>query len=230
MEEKMKSRTTLSLLVIIVLAFSLSACTRSAAAPQDSVVLPEAATPDMEMVQAFATQTAVASELFGDATPEATDDPFALPESGETSEPGAEVTPEEESQPAESQPEPAVVVPQPTVETVRPASYILQKGEFPYCIARRFNVNPAELLSLNGLTISQSTALRPGLVLNIPQTGVFNAERALLPHPAQYTVQSGDTIYSIACKYGDVDPVNIAAVNGLAAPYTLTVGTVLQIP
>jgi len=225
----MKSRTTLSLLVIIVLAFSLSACTRSAATPQDDSGYPvEAATPDMEMVQAFATQTAVAAELFGDATPVATDDPFALPESGETGEPGAEVTPEE-SQPVEGQQDP-VLVAQPTIETVRPASYTLQKGEFPYCIARRFNVNPADLLSLNGLTVSQSTALRPGLVLNIPQTGVFNAERALLPHPAQYTVQSGDTIYSIACKYGDVDPVNIAAVNGLGAPYTLTVGTVLQIP
>lgn len=224
----MKSRTTLSLLVIILLAFSLSACTRSAASPQDDIALPVAATPDMEMVQAFATQTAVAAELFGETTPEVTDDPFALPETGETGEPGAEVTPEG-SQPVEGQQEPAIVA-QPTIETVRPASYTLQKGEFPYCIARRFNVNPADLLSLNGLTVSQSTALRPGLVLNIPQTGVFNAERALLPHPAQYTVQSGDTIYSIACKYGDVDPVNIAAVNGLAAPYTLTVGTVLQIP
>lgn len=226
----MKSRTTLSLLVIIVLAFSLSACTRSAAAPEDTIVLPEAATPDMEMVQAFATQTAVAAELFGEPTPEVTDDPFALPEIGETGEPGGEGTPED-SQPAEGQAEePAAIVPQPTVETVRPASYTLQKGEFPYCIARRFNVNPADLLSLNGLTVAQSTALRPGLVLNIPQTGVFGAERALLPHPTQYTVQSGDTIYSIACKYGDVDPINIAAVNGLGAPYTLTVGTVLQIP
>ena len=35
---------------------------------------------------------------------------------------------------------------------VRPATYILQSGEFPYCIARRFNVDPDALLSASGLT------------------------------------------------------------------------------
>lgn len=224
----MKSRTTLSLLVLIMLTLSLSACTRSAStAPEDVVLFPEAATPDMEMVQMLATQTALAAgEL---------PDPEVTPE-GQPGDPLAPLSPlgedgatEQSAPPTESQPEPVIVV-QPTIETVRPASYTLQKGEFPYCIARRFNVNPADLLSLNGLTTAQSTALRPGLVLSIPQTGVFTADRALLPHPTQYTVQSGDNIYSIACKFGDVDPVNIAAVNGLSAPYTLTVGTTLQIP
>ncbi|HJS20048.1 MAG TPA: LysM domain-containing protein, partial [Anaerolineales bacterium] len=33
----------------------------------------------------------------------------------------------------------------------RPGTYTLQAGEFVYCIARRFNVNPDETLSLNGL-------------------------------------------------------------------------------
>lgn len=223
----MKSRTTLSLLVLIMLTLSLSACTRSAStAPEDVVLFPEAATPDMEMVQMLATQTALAAGELPDleVTPEGQfGDPLAplspLGEEGAT----------EESAPVESQPEP-VIVAQPTVETVRPATYTLQKGEFPYCIARRFNVNPADLLSLNGLTTAQSTALRPGLVLSIPQTGIFGSERALRPHPTEYIVQSGDNIYSIACKFGDVDPVNIAAVNGLGAPYTLTVGTTLQIP
>jgi LysM repeat protein len=85
-------------------------------------------------------------------------------------------------------------------------------------------------LSMNGLTRAQSNALQPGLVLTIPTAGVFGSERALLAHPTTYVVQTGDSIYSIACKFGDVDPVNIAAVNGLGAPYTLTVGASLQIP
>lgn len=226
----MKSRTTLSLIVLIILSLSLAACTRSAStAPTESVPFPEAATQEgMNMIQELATQTALAESgaPAAESTPEAAAvDPMA------TLPPLTDETPVVEAQPVEVTPTPEViVVAQPVAEPVRPATYTLQKGEFPYCIARRFNVNPADLLALNGLTTAQSNSLQPGLVLKIPATGVFNASRALLPHPTQHTVQAGESIYSIACKYGDVDPVNIAAVNGLGAPFTLTVGSVLQIP
>jgi hypothetical protein len=185
----------------------------------------------MNMIQELATQTAVAQGLPAEGTPQPTVDPLgSLPPLGGATPTGvaAGATPLDAA--ALSSPTPAIVVAQPTVETVRPATYTLQKGEFPYCIARRFNINPADLMSLNGLTVAQSGALQPGLVLRIPSAGVFGSDRALLAHPAQYTVQTGDSIHSIACKYGDVDPVNIAAVNGLGAPYTLTVGSALQIP
>jgi len=110
-----------------------------------------------------------------------------------------------------------------------PTTYTLHAGEYPYCIARRFNVNPAELLSLNGLT--SSSQVTPGQVLQIPQTGhPFPGTRALHPTPAVYTVKTGDTIYTVACYYGDVDPLAIAAANGLSAPYSLTAGQTLQIP
>jgi LysM repeat protein len=70
-----------------------------------------------------------------------------------------------------------------------------------------------------------------GDVLKIPQNAAaFPGDRALKAHPAQYTVGAGDTIYSIACAYGDVSPEMIVAANALAAPYTLTSGSVLQIP
>jgi LysM repeat protein len=237
MEENMKSRNILGLLLLIVLAIGLTACTRSASTAPDASTIPgpEAATQEgMNMIQELATQTAIAEsgQLPSDGTPQPTVDPLGSlpPLDGGTATVAA---PADGTSPdaAVSSPTPELVaVAQPTVETVRPATYTLQKGEFPYCIARRFNVNPADLLSMNGLSVAQSSALQPGLVLKVPSSGAFGAERALLPHPAQYTVQAGDSIYSIACKYGDVDPVNIAAVNALAAPYTLTVGTVLQIP
>ena len=92
---------------------------------------------------------------------------------------------------------PAVSSPQPG--TV-PATYTLKKGEFPYCIARRYNLNPTELLSLNGLSDAEARALAVGLVLKLPQTGnPFPGTRALTPHPAgtTYTVQTDDTIYSM---------------------------------
>ena len=110
-----------------------------------------------------------------------------------------------------------------------PATYTLQKGEHPYCIARRFNLDITELLSLNGL--SESDLFPEGLVLKIPATGnTFIGERVLLPHPTTYSVVLGDTVYKIACAFGDVDPIYLAAYNGLAAPYTLTTGTILNIP
>jgi LysM repeat protein len=110
-----------------------------------------------------------------------------------------------------------------------PSSYTLQTGEFPYCIARRFNVNPFELLSINGL--STSSLVRGGTTLRIPKTGNhFPGERALMAHPTTYTVKSGQNIYEIACAFGDVSPDMIALANGLKEPYTLTAGQNLFIP
>ena len=111
-----------------------------------------------------------------------------------------------------------------------PYTYTLQAGEFPYCIARRFNVNPDELLTINNL--ADGTLYMPGLTLKIPQSGnPFPANRALRPHPATYTTtSSNETFYSIACLYGDVDPAAIAAANGMSLGSTLQIGTTIQIP
>jgi len=110
-----------------------------------------------------------------------------------------------------------------------PASYTIQKGEFPYCLARRFNVSAGDILSLNGL--GANTQVSEGTVIKIPQSSTWSAgERALKSHPTTYTVSTGDTIYTIACKFGDVDPNIIISANGLVSPYTLTSGKTLQIP
>jgi LysM repeat protein len=124
---------------------------------------------------------------------------------------------------------PATKVVVPTATPGRPSTYTLQKGEFPYCIARRFNLNVADLLSLNGLDLNSKPQV--GFVLRIPQTGTWTSgSRALISHPTSYTVKAGDTIYSIACSYGDVDPNALIVANGLKSPYTLTAGNVIQIP
>ena len=112
-----------------------------------------------------------------------------------------------------------------------PTTYALQKGEWPYCIARRFDVNPNELLSLNHLTAAESTALNPGLVLSIPQTGDhFPPPRAWHTHPDTYTVAFGDTLGSVACYYGDITPQQVAAANSLTTSSTLSTGQSLTIP
>jgi LysM repeat protein len=110
----------------------------------------------------------------------------------------------------------------------RPATYTLQEGEFVYCLARRFDVDPDQILSLNGL--SQSTTIYPGTVLKIPQSGSFPGARALRNHPTSYTASAGETLYGVACAFGDVDPSSIASANGLSVGTTLTSGQQLSIP
>ncbi len=124
----------------------------------------------------------------------------------------------------------------PTVEELivptisRPSTYVLQENENPYCIARRFNVDIGELLSINVLTTeSQPTK---GTSLKIPSTNHpwSSGPIALLPHPTQYTVRNGDTISGIACLFGDVSPEAIIFVNKLTEPITLQGGTIINIP
>ncbi|MFN2303179.1 MAG: LysM peptidoglycan-binding domain-containing protein, partial [Anaerolineales bacterium] len=103
----------------------------------------------------------------------------------------------------------------------------LKDGEFLYCIARRFDLNVADLISLNNL----GNTVSPGTTIQIPQDSSWpDGSRALLSHPTTHTVSAGETIYSIACTYGDVSPEAIIAVNQLEEPYELSPGQVLNIP
>ena len=110
----------------------------------------------------------------------------------------------------------------------RPATYTLQEGEFVYCLARRFDVDPDQILSLNGL--AEGTTIYAGTVLKIPQSGSFPGARALRNHPATYTASAGETLYGVACEFGDVYPDSIATANGLSVGTTLTAGQQLSIP
>jgi len=111
----------------------------------------------------------------------------------------------------------------------RPAEYTLHRGEFPYCIARRFDVDPEALLTLNGL--SNGNIVYPGRTLRIPQSGSFPGQRALRSHSPTYTVSSsGETLYSVACLFGDVNPEAIAALNNISVDAALTTGQQLSMP
>jgi len=110
----------------------------------------------------------------------------------------------------------------------RPSTYTLQDGEFVYCLARRFDVDPDQMLSLNGLVDGQT--IYPGTVLKIPQSGSFPGARALRNHPTTYTASSGETIYGVACTFGDIDPSVIASANGLSVGAALSAGQQLNIP
>ena len=118
---------------------------------------------------------------------------------------------------------------QPNLDPERPATYTLKSGEYPVCIARRYNLDVPSLLSLNKL--SMDSRPKAGTKLRIPQTGSWNlGSRALHDHPAQYTVKSGNTFYSIACYFGNLLPDDIATYNNKSLSDKLKAGTVLDIP
>ncbi len=221
------------ILVAVLLVAGVTACERSLSPsggkapeePTEVVGVGEPAPTDDIMAQlgVFATQTAMALE--GQAPAVETPVP-AEGTPAATPDPGQPVAAEPTTEPAQAPV--ATAVPVPAATPGRPNSYTLQKGEHPYCIARRFDVNPVQLLSLSGLGAGGSYP--PGTVLRIPQSGSFPANRSLKSHPTTYSVQANDSIYSIACDYGDVDPNAIAIANSLSAPYTLTLGQTLQIP
>ena len=115
----------------------------------------------------------------------------------------------------------------------KPGTYTLKVGEFPFCIARRFNVDPEQLLSLSGLTSAQANNLSAGTVLTIPQGGSFPGDRSWHDHPATFTVGSTydtNTVYGVACYYGDIEPLTIAQNNNISVDATLTAGQTLNIP
>ena len=228
----MSAKRFLTVLAIFAFILALTACTLSASTPPPMTPTTDSQMSTLEAeLGNIATQTAAAGGgSVVVAVPSEPSSPGGTPEGGgPTQAPQAEATqaPQEE-QPEAEQPKPTKIPawkPTPGL----PKTYTLQKNEFPFCIARRFNVNQNELLSINGLGLNSVVSV--GFTLTIPQTGnTFAGNRSLQEHPTTYTVVAGDTIYSIACKFGSVDPIGIAKVNDLKSPYNLKAGQDLAIP
>jgi LysM repeat protein len=221
MKMKRIFQISMVLAILVVLSFSLTSCLKPASEG------PEGEVPDEQMPVPGETLNPI--DAAATATKQA-QQPVAQPTKAPAESTSAPVAVTETPVPTQGQPAPTnttVPVVQPTAGI--PKEYTLQYGEFPFCIARRFNVNQYDLLNKNGLTLTSPVYV--GMVLKIPQNGnTFEGERALKAHPANYTVQAGDTLNIIACKFGDVSPDMIALQNNLSGAYTLSVGQVLLIP
>lgn len=213
------------LLVALALLLTLTACNRQAS---KAPVTAATATGDAPFpfttpgdVTQFGTQTAIASTPgAGGATPQVI---IA------TETPQPEVQQPAQQEQSGAQPEAAAVVNTPVIE--RPTSYSLQKGEWPICIARRYNLDLASFFAANGLNMNSKPAA--GTALKIPSGGSWSANygaRALRQHPTTHNVTSGDSVYTIACYYGDVDPASILAVNGFANASDIKAGQTIKIP
>ena len=105
-----------------------------------------------------------------------------------------------------------------------PSVYIVQRGDTLYSIARRFGTTYQALAAANGL--SNPRLIYVGQRLIIPDSG---SPGPTPPPSTVYTVRPGDTLWSIALRYGTT-PWAIAAANGLRNPNWIYPGQRLIIP
>jgi len=104
--------------------------------------------------------------------------------------------------------------------------YTVQKGDILSSIAKRFGVTLAALQQANNITNPDKIIV--GQKLTIP-AGSSAAAPAASSGSRSYTVQRGDTMGTIAVKFG-VTVAQLQAANNIADPNKITVGQVLKIP
>ena len=102
-------------------------------------------------------------------------------------------------------------------------TYVVQKGDSLWSIANANNTTVDELANLNDLGTNTIYVCQ---VLQIPNTG--SSGTTTPDTQTTYVVQKGDTLYSIALKYGTTPNVIIRKNN--LKNNTLTVGQTLTIP
>ena len=100
-------------------------------------------------------------------------------------------------------------------------TYTVKSGDSLWSIANRFGTTVAELKALNNLN---TNALQVGQVLKLPTTNTSTGNN----NGNTYTVKSGDSLWSIANRFGTtVD--TLRTINNLSTN-TLQVGQVLKLP
>ncbi|MEM0927923.1 MAG: LysM peptidoglycan-binding domain-containing M23 family metallopeptidase [Pseudomonadota bacterium] len=128
--------------------------------------------------------------------------------------------------------------------------HTVQGGETVYAIGRIYSVSPAAIIAKNQLSAPYALTIGQGIIIPMGGTSQVAAEQARFgeiaapavptprttPQPAgnygassTHLVQPGDTLYSLSRRYG-VSVQDIAAVNNMMTPYTLSVGQRVAIP
>ena len=101
------------------------------------------------------------------------------------------------------------------------SEYVVKSGDSLYSIGRKYGYTPQQLIDYNNL---DSTILNVGQVLKIPTVSSDLEQTNYI----EYTVKSGDNLYSIGRKYG-VSPQELMNYNNLTSNL-LSIGQTLKIP
>ncbi len=110
----------------------------------------------------------------------------------------------------------------PSPTSVAPLEHIVQPGDTLYAIARKYNTTVEAICRANGIV--NPWYISVGQKLVIPQ-----ASTSPSPGGSTYVVQPGDTLYSIAARFGK-NVWDIVVANNLSNPNLISVGQVLIIP
>ncbi len=105
------------------------------------------------------------------------------------------------------------------------STYTVQTGDSLSKIGAKLGINWREIASLNG--ISSPYIIYTGQVLKLPGGTGDTPDASQIPDT--YTVQKGDSLYSIGSRLG-VSWSALAVENSIAPPYIIYAGQVLKVP
>ncbi|OUD13821.1 muramidase family protein [Thioflexithrix psekupsensis] len=110
--------------------------------------------------------------------------------------------------------------------------HTVQAGETLFSISRRYGYTPTQVAEWNGLPPPYTLSIGQMLLVSPPDgvsgivtspTAPVTAPNLSAPNSGQHVVQTGETLFSIARRYGHTVE-QVASWNGLTPPYTLSVG------
>lgn len=96
---------------------------------------------------------------------------------------------------------------------MEPVIYTVKPGNTLFAIAQLFGTTAVDIARYNGIVYPYT--IYPGMKLRIPTE--------ISKTPQFYFVRPGDTLYSIAYRYG-IEPESIAAINSLEDKNTIYPG------